>query len=86
MPPLQCCLPSLSAAGVTLTTHGLDRRRSMARDGNNGRGCLVHSFAKEVQEELGLLVVPFEQRAVGCLGLARPSLRADLPATMSCFS
>ena len=58
----------------------------MAGDGGNGRGRLANRFAEEVQTELGFLVISVEQCAVDYLGLARPRLRVDFPATLSRFS
>lgn len=54
--------------------------------GNVGDSCcgLDGGIAKEVYAELGILVVPVEQRAVGYLGTGRWSLCAHCFATLSC--
>lgn len=46
----------------------------MAGDGGDSHRRLDGRFAEEVQAELGILAVPFEQRAMDRMGLARQSL------------
>jgi len=58
----------------------------MAGYGRYGRGRMAHSFAAQVQKELGILAFSLEQCAVDYLGLARPRLRPDFSATMSRLS
>jgi hypothetical protein len=55
----------------------------MAGDGSYSRGRMVNSFAKKVQKKLGILAFSLEQRAVDRLGMARPRLCADSPASLS---
>src|SRR5262245_20557973 len=50
---------------------------AMARNGRNGRGRLDGRFAKKVQAQLGILVVPAQQHALDRLGRRRPRLRVD---------
>lgn len=73
-------------ARVTLEVDGFDQWNSMAGDGGYCRGRMVNSFAAKVQKELGILAFSFEQRAVDCLGMARPRLRAGFSTTMSRIS
>ena len=57
-----CCSISFGRKGE------LYRLDSMAGDGHHGHRGVDDWIAKEVQAELGLLVVPFEQRPLDCLG------------------
>jgi len=41
----------------------------VAGDGNNRHRGMVRGFSEEVQQELGILAIPFKQRAMDCLGL-----------------
>lgn len=62
---------------------GLAERYSVAGDvGDRNRG-LDGGLSKKVQKELGLLAVPREQRAMDCLGRARPRVRPYLLAALS---
>ena len=55
----------------------------MARDvGHRDRG-MVDRISKEVQEELGILVIPVKQRSLDCLGLARRGLCTHPATSMS---
>ena len=49
----------------------------MAGDGHHRHRCVDDWFAEEVQAELGLLVVPFEQRPLDYLGSRRRRVRPD---------
>ena len=54
----------------------------MAGDGGDRHRRLDGCFAEKVQAQLGILAVPFEQRAVDHLGCTRPCLRAHTPAAL----
>jgi len=47
----------------------------VARDGSHRHCCVDGGLAEKVQTQLGILVVPVEQRALDCVGLARRRLR-----------
>lgn len=52
----------------------------MARDGHHRYRGVDDRIAEKVQAELGLLVVPLEQRPLGYLGNWRRRLCADCPS------
>lgn len=55
----------------------------MAGHGSHGYWRVDGGLAKEVQTQLGILVVPPQQRALDSLGLARSCLRADRATALS---
>lgn len=57
-------------ARLGVTQNGSGKRYSMASDAGDGYRRLDGCLSKEVQTELGILVVLTEQCAVDCLGFA----------------
>jgi hypothetical protein len=50
------------------TRYGVARLSAVARDVDNRHRGMVCGFSEEVQQELGILAIPFKQRAMDYLG------------------